>query len=58
MFKLILIALIIVGGFTLMAKYYPQFLGLNFFHMGQYTLTGGIALILVLAYAGFKCVSA
>lgn len=58
MFKLILIALMVVGGYTLCAHFYPQFLGLSLLHISGYTLTGGIALILLLIYAGFKCVSA
>jgi len=58
MFKLLLIFLIVVGGFTLTARYYPNFLGMHLFQLGQFSLTGGILLIIILIYFGFKCVSA
>lgn len=56
MFKLLLVALIVVGGFTLAAKFFPQFLGMSLIHAGGFVLTGGIALILFLVYLGFKFV--
>jgi hypothetical protein len=58
MFKLILVFLILVGGFTLAGKYAPQMLGMHLLTLGGFTLTGGIALIILLVYVGFKCVSA
>lgn len=58
MFKLLLVFLILVGGYTLVARYYPQLLGMNLLHLGQFTITGGIVLIAGLVYIGLKCVSA
>jgi len=58
MFKILLVFLIVIGGFTLANQYAPQLLGMQLFHFGQYTLTGGILLVILLGYTGFKCISA
>lgn len=57
MIKIILILLIVLGGFGLMSRYAPQFLGLTLFHIGEYAISGGVVLIGLLLYAGFKCVN-
>ena len=56
MMKLILMALIVLGGFGLMSKYAPQLISATLCHIAGFTITGGLVLILVLLYAGYKCV--
>lgn len=57
LFKFMLIALIIVGGFTLMSHYYPQILCATFFHLGTYAISGGMLLIAGLFYVGIKAIN-
>ena len=57
MIKLVLIALIVLGGFTLLSHYAPQMIGAVLFSIAGFTVTGGILAIVVLLLLGVKFVS-
>lgn len=56
LFKFALLVCIIVGGLTLMGYWFPKQLASTLFHIGQYSITGGLVLIAVLFYVGIKAI--
>jgi flagellar biosynthesis protein FliR len=57
MIKILLILLIVAGGFGLMARYAPQLLGAQLFNIAGFTITGGLVLLVCLIGLGVKFVS-
>ena len=56
LFKAFLIACLVIGGYTLVAHYFPQWLSANIFQIAGFTMTGGLLLIVGLVVAGVKWV--
>lgn len=55
--KLILIALIVVGGLSVMNMYLPHYVVLQAFKFGGYSITYGLLAAVALIVAGTKCVN-
>lgn len=56
MIKILLILLIVLGGFGLMSHYAPQAIGMCLFHIAGFAVTGGLLCIMGLTFLGFKFV--
>ena len=57
MIKILLIALIVMGGFTLMSHYCPQLIGAVLLNVAGFSITGGVVAIILLITLGVKFVS-
>lgn len=57
MIKILLILLIVLGGFGLMGRYFPKLIGMALFNIAGFTITGGLVLLVCLIGLGFKFVS-
>lgn len=57
MIKILLIVLIVVGGFTLMMHYTPTLVSQALFNVAGFTVTGGLVAVFGLLMLGIKFVS-
>lgn len=56
MLKLFIIALIVIGGYTIASIFFPQFISITLYQGQGWTVSVAMVLMVCLAYAGHKTV--
>ncbi len=56
MLKLFIIALIVIGGYTIASHFFPQIVAITLGQVGGFTISVGLLLMIALGYTGIKTV--